>query len=836
MPFLAPDKVIYKKQGLCENEVQKSARSYGKNTLSRAKTATFFSKYLESFGDPIIKILLVALALNIIIAIKNANVYEPLGIAVALFLATFVSTLSEYGSQSAFLKLEEQTRGVRVRVMRGGKLTETDADSIVVGDTVFLCAGERVPADGVIISGRVFVDSSPLNGEGDEREHYKSAVTDKWDINCRGLLLRGCTITSGECEMAVGRVGDDTFYGAVAREIQTPAERSPLTRRLEKLAKSIGIIGYVAAAAVFFADIFNYFVIGKGIFNISSADTVAALLHALTLAITVVVVAVPEGLPMMITVVLSSNMQRLKRDNVLVRRLTGIETAGCINVLFCDKTGTLTEGKLSVEAVYDADAKKCKPTDEMKIAMGLTGGYLTADKKATGGNSTDRALLNYLKSVPDIKVQRKIPFDSQKKYAAVKVGGVWYIKGAPEVLFNKKFCTLLCDLHKRLTEEGIRVIALAKATDADNVIPIGMVAIRDRLRRDVKKSVAAVKSAGVAVCMITGDNLVSARCIARECGILEEDGIAIDSNRLAKMSDDELAKILPRLQVVARALPSDKSRLTRISKQTGLVCAMTGDGINDAPALKLSDVGIAMGSGTEVAKEAGDIIILDNSFLSVVKAVLYGRTIFKSIRKFIVFQLTVNLVALGVSVIGPFIGIDTPVTVMQMLWINMIMDTLAGLAFAGEAPDMRYMKEPPLSKNAAVLDKAMAVQTAFLVIHALSVCVIFLYSNPLGCDGQTFMSAFFALFVFQGIFAGICARCPDALNIFRRLSKNRAFLVIFALITLVQILLLYFGGELFRAFPVPADILIKTVGISSLITVTDLLRKILFKKFSKKDN
>ena len=836
MPFLAPDNVIYKKQGLTEKEVRKSVERYGDNTLSRKKSATFFSKYLESFGDPIIKILLVALALNIIIAIKNANIYEPLGIAVALFLATFVSTLSEYGSQSAFLKLEAQSRGVKVRVMRDGRLTEIDADGIVVGDTVFLCAGERVPADGVIVNGRVFVDTSPLNGESDEREHYKSAVTGDWDIHNKGLLLRGCTVTSGECEMVVGRVGDDTFYGGVAREIQLPSERSPLTKRLEKLAKSIGIIGYIAAAAVFFADLFNYFVIDGGIFNISSPHTVSALLRSLTLAITVVVVAVPEGLPMMITVVLSSNMQRLKRDNVLVRRLTGIETAGCINILFCDKTGTLTEGKLSVDAVYGADGKKCIPSDDMKIAMALTGGSITADKKATGGNATDRALLNYLKAIPDLKVVKKIPFDSEKKYAAVKTGGFWYVKGAPEVLFNKKFCTSLCNLHKSLTQDGMRVIALAKATDKDNVTPLGIVAIRDRLRRDVKKSVASVKAAGIHVCMITGDNLLSAECIARECGILEQNGVAIDSNRLMKMSDEEVKKMLPRLQVVARALPSDKSRLTRISKEMGLVCAMTGDGINDAPALKISDVGFAMGGGTEVAKEAGDIVILDNSFCSVANAVLYGRTIFKSIRKFIVFQLTINLVAVGVSVIGPFIGIDIPVTVMQMLWINMIMDTLAGLAFAGEAPDARYMREPPLTKAAPVLDKAMAVQTAFLVLHSLTVCVAFLYLNPFECDSRTFMSAFFALFVFQGIFAGVCARCPDALNIFRRLSKNRAFVIIFALISAVQILLLYFGGELFRAFPIPADVLTKTVALSSLILVTDLVRKILFKKFSKKDH
>ena len=840
MPFLSPKNIKYTERGLDAKQVSASRREYGANSLTRVKREGFFVKYLHSFGDPMIKILLIALALNFLIALKNAEFYEPMGIAIALFLATFVSTLSEYGSESAFLRLEAESSGACYRVRRDGEIKLIPSDGIVVGDTVYIDTGERVPADGVIIHGRVSTDTSALTGESKECERCKAPLPDTWDINNRGLLFRGCVITSGECVMTVGRVGDATFLGGVAREVQAPSDVSPLTRRLARLARTIGIIGYIAAALVFFSDLFNKLVIDNGfertaiIDSLTSPSVVTTLLHALTLAITVVVVAVPEGLPMMITVVLSSNMKRLKRDNVLVRRLVGIETAGCINILFCDKTGTLTEGRLSVACVYGADARPCPLTRDMAIALGVNNGAKMVAKKAVGGNATDRALLSYVKKPPDVFVSKALPFDSNTKYSAIKTGDTWYIKGAPEVLFNKNFCTPLCNLHKKLTCEGMRVLAMAKARGRDDVEILGLVAIRDKLRSTAKKAVTMAKDAGIRVCMITGDNLQTARCIASECGILGADSVVTDHAGLERLDDSELISVLPRLAVVARALPSDKSRLTRLAKQGGLVCAMTGDGINDAPALKNADVGFSMGGGTEVAKEASDIVILDNSFLSITKAILYGRTIFKSIRRFLVFQLTINLCAVGVSVIGPFIGIDTPVTVMQMLWINMIMDTLAGLAFAGEPPDMRYMRERPLTLSTPVLDGRMAMQIAIMGIHSLVVCVLFLSLNFMNLHGDEFLAAFFALFVFQGLFAGICARSQDSINIFRNISKNRAFLLIFAFIAAVQTALVYLGGELFRTVPLSPAVIVRILLLCALVIPADLLFKILLKKFSKK--
>ncbi len=821
------------KNGLSDKEAKENIKKYGSNALTRQKRNSFFRQYLSSFADPIIKILLIALALNIIIAIKNSNIYEPLGIAIALFLATFVSTLSEYAGESAFIKLEAQFCGVSYRVKRGGKTVMLPIDDIAVGDTVIIGAGERVPADCLVIDGQVRVDMSALNGESAEVTRKKAAPPDKWDLSSPSLLFRGCEIMSGECVVSVGRVGDNTFYGSVAKEVQKSPPVSPLTKRLSRLASVIGIIGYIAAALVFFADMFCALAINMQPFSFS------LVLHALTLAITVVVVAVPEGLPMMITVVLSSNMGRLKRDNVLVRKLVGIETAGCINMLFCDKTGTLTTGKLTVERIFDKNGEYTNLSDDMRICLGVNNESTLVGKKASGGNATDRALLEYVRNVPDVTVQSRVPFDSARKISAVKCGGKWYVKGAPENLFDKNNYNSLCNLHKDLTSQGFRVIAMAVGDSLESLVPLGIVVIRDRLRKDAKSAVTLLKQAGIGVCMVTGDNLLTAKTIACECGILTGDKKAIDSDMLSKLTDSELSDLIPNLAVVARALPSDKSRLIRVAREKGMVIAMTGDGINDAPALKSADVGFSMGSGTEVAKFAGDIIILDDSILSITKAVLYGRTIFKSIRKFIVFQLTINMCAVGISVIGPFIGIDTPVTVMQMLWINMIMVTLAGLAYAGESPDISYMKQKPIAKNAQVIDRCAASQIFCMGLYTLLLSVLFLWAEPFKnffgfyTSERVFMTAFFALFVFSGLAAGVAARSPKGKNIFRGLSKNRAFTMIFLFISIVQILILYFGGRVFRTVFIPPRLLIYVVLLSTTVIAVDFLRKLFYKKEKK---
>ncbi len=851
MPFLLPCQIKYKPSGHSEKDAKKYLKEYGANSFTEKPRKTFFKQYLSAFGDPIIKILLIALALNIIIAFKNANIYEPLGIAVAVFLATFVSTLSEYGSESAFYELSRKSGAQECRAVRNGKLIVLPVCDITVGDSIILSAGERVPADGIVVQGRVLVNQSALNGESKEAQKEPSKLTDKWDLDDRAQLFCGSVITSGECIMAIGRTGDNTFYGSIASELQSDKEKSPLTERLRRLAKVLSIIGYCASGLVLFADLFNSIFIDNG-FNktfiinelMSPSAMISNLLHAITLAITVVVVAIPEGLPMMITVVLSSNMHRLKRDNVLVRKLVGIETGGSLNILFCDKTGTVTTGKLSVTGFYDTNGNYYKkiPADfktDILRSLVLNNESTMIGNTATGGNATDRALLEYAydRNCKKETVSKKIPFDSTRKYSAVLCRGTWYIKGAPEVVFSK--CSIVSKeiyaKFEQLTTTGARVIALAKGTDGVRYTLLGIVIISDKIRRDARQAVKTVRGAGISVCMVTGDNLDTACAIAENSGILDRNGITLTSEQLSRMSDNELCNILTKLQVVARALPSDKSRLVRIAKSMGLVCGMTGDGINDAPALRQADVGFAMGSGTEVAKEAGDIVILDDSFSSIAKSILYGRTIFKSIRKFIVFQLTLNLCAVGISVIGPFIGSDTPVTVMQMLWINIIMDTLAGLAFAGEAPLKSYMNEAPKKRSEPVLNGAMVLQIMSMGLYSLFLCIMFLSTRYFKVhfgyySGTTeFMTAFFALFIFCAVFEGVLARSVRT-NIFAGLLKNKSFIGIFLLITAVQIWLIYNGGVMFRTTPIPISRLVASICLAATVIPFNVICKLIFGK------
>lgn len=864
--------------GLSDREVRQSRQEHGSNRLVQGKRRGFFARYLDSFGDPIIKVLLAALAINTVFLFRGHDWYESVGIAVAVFLATFVSTLSEYGSEAAFEKLEEEAAAVRCRVRRGGRLCTVPIEEIVVGDIVLLQSGERIPADGILIDGVLRVDESSLNGESRETE---KRVTEAFSPTDRDALLRGAVVCSGDGVMQVCRVGGNTVYGALAAEIQEETRESPLKLRLEGLAHTLSRIGFVAAGLVAAADLFSTFVL-SGASPASLADLFGALMHAATLALTVIVVAVPEGLPMMITVVLSSNMRRMLRDHVLVRKLVGIETSGSLNLLFTDKTGTLTVGRPTVSVFTDTEGHTFRSTEEMRAQpllrelVRISGVYNTESTHSggelLGGNATDRALLSFvLGRQPlhtELTVLGKIPFDSERKWSGVELGGTlggWerlsFYKGAPERILaacdrylgsdgkvhpftDKAAVTARRTARER---EAMRMIGLAVCERPLSDTPTGLIflgeaALRDELRPEVRGAMKTMREAGVTVVMMTGDGEETARAIARAAGVLtpsDGDEAVVTGAALQAMSDAEVAARLPKLRVIARALPSDKSRLVRLSQQQGLVVGMTGDGVNDAAALKKADVGFAMGSGTEVAKQAGDIVVLDDNFASIGKAVLYGRTIFKSIRRFIIFQLTMNLCAVGVSVIGPLLGLETPVTVMQMLWVNIIMDTLAGLAFAGEPPLPEYMKEPPKKRDEPVLNRYMLSQILGTGLFTVGLCVFFLTWEPFhalfryGVQPIYQMTAFFALFIFCGIFNSISAR-TTRLNLLAYLHRNPAFIVILLLITAVQLGLIYYGGTLFRTAGLTAAELFRVIALSALVIPFDLLRKAVLRAFHRK--
>ncbi len=829
--------------GLSEAEAAESRRIHGENVLPKAKQRPFILAFLKNLGDPVIRILLGALVINLIFLFRSSDIVETLGIGISVFTATLISTLSERGSERAYERLE-QTEGGKCRVRRREGVRELPFCEVCVGDIVILSAGDEVPADGILISGEVSLDQSSMTGES--RAVRKMPGTDRGLLpSSPSSMLRGARLLSGSGEMRVEAVGAATMLGTISREVQAQVRESPLKVRLRKLAGQISRLGYIGAVLVALAFLFNIFIIDSSFSGELILEKLrdtpylfSRLLDAFTLGLTVVVVAVPEGLPMMIAVVLSSNVKRMVRDGVLVKKGVGIEAAGSMDLLFTDKTGTLTAGAMQVTSIVSPDGevcasfrefeRKCPENADHYRAAVILGSSCSTDPSGAviGGNPTDRALFCSVKGKREVHGEAiaRIDFDSARKFSAVKIreGGatVWLYIGAPELLLPKltrktpkmgKYISEMC-------RKGARGVALAlyrgenipKEGIPEGLEPIGAAILRDPVRKNAPAMLSRLHGAGIQVVMVTGDSRETAESIAKECGIMTgRFNTVIDSGELSRMSDGDVKQILPRLAVVARALPSDKSRLVRIAQSQGRVTGMTGDGINDAPALRAADVGFAMGSGSAVAKDAGDIVILSDDLGGIANAVLYGRNIFKSIRKFICLQLTVNLSAVGVSMAGPFIGIDQPVTVIQMLWLNIIMDTLGGLAFAGEAAQERIMREKPKRRDEEILSPYMKSRISFLGLFSLALSLYFLsseriFSNFAESAGDAkFLSGFFAFFVFLGIFNCFNSR-SDRLNLLSGLGKNPAFVLIIGSVAFLQILFTYIGGSILRTVALSA--------------------------------
>ncbi len=873
--------------GLNERQVSESIKAFGENKIKKSKRFTFIGQFFKNLGDPIIRILIGALIINTVFMFHDINWPETIGIAAAVFTATLVSTLSEYGSEKAFDKLSSHTEASEYTVIRKGKRITVKESDIVCGDIIYIYAGEIIPADCIILDGAVSVNQAALTGESREiRKQMKNGPSGSFLLDeslsivpdDKYGIFKGCVCVDGECKAVVCKVGDNTFMGNVAAELQRKTRPSPLKEKLSALAGTVSKLGYMFAALIMCAYLFNVFVISSDFSSTLILEKIRdvqflahSLISAVTLGVSVIVVAVPEGLPMMITVVLSSNMKKMLKSGVLVRKPVGIETAGGMNILFTDKTGTLTTGNMTVNEVVTrnkrflsaSEIEKDKHFSEYLIP--LTDGLISSGKKT----STEKAVLSFFKTKSTDRrkaiLKERIPFNSKRKFSAcsymISSKENVYLLGASEMLLD--CCSFFIDENgdvRPMTEydrlffsdyitekanSSARVMLLAQAPHEylsdirrgqtpSALCAVFALSIRDDLRRDIKKSVYETKTAGVQVVMITGDNKATALAIAKEAGIYDkEHTVALNGDEIAVMSDEELTEVLPRLAVVSRALPSDKLRLVELSGKLGLVSGMTGDGINDAPALKNADVGFAMGSGSDVAKEASDIILTNNSFHSITKAILYGRTVFESIRKFITFQLTMNLCAMGVSLIGPFINIDNPITVIQMLWVNIIMDTLGGLAFAGEIPLSKYMKRPPINKTEKILSKKMISCILFLGIYTLALSIAFLkldfFKKLFEGKGETyFLTCFFALFIFCGIFNSFNARAPEG-NLLSHIAGNKAFISIILFVGITQLAIIYFGGSVFRTVPLtPHDLLVCAL-LSLTVIPADMIRKLFSK-------
>ena len=840
--------------GLSDEEVKQSRKKHGTNNVNNTKKNSFLSLLIESLGDPIIKILLIALAVKVVFLFHDADWFETLGILIAIFLASFISTISEYGSEKAFKRLQDESSNILVKVKRNGMLTKVNINEIVVNDIVMLESGDLVPADAIVLKGGVLVDESALNGETKEVEK-----------NLGSEVLKGSIICDGECILRITRVGKNTLYGNIEVEVMSKTIDSPLRSRLHTLASTISKIGYIGSVLVVISYLFSVIVLKNNFDMTLIMETISNpklmidyLIYSMTLCVTVIIVAVPEGLPMMVALVLSSNVKRMLKSNVLVRKMVGIETAGSINILFTDKTGTITNGKLSVIKLINykgvvENNSKYKNIFLESLLYNNQSNYNNGE--VIGGNTTDQAIMNYIKKEKNEDYENVVLFNSKNKYSVTKLvnKNIFYFKGANEVIIENADYYLdelgykqllrdknkLYDIVKTKTKEGLRVISVgykSNNSDLNGLCFIGFVVIKDEIRDNAKDGIKLVNDAHIQTVMITGDDKSTASSIGREIGLVNSiNDIILTHDDLEKMTDTNISKIIPNLKIVARALPTDKSRLVKICQSMGLVVGMTGDGVNDAPALKIADVGFAMGSGTEIAKESSDIVILDNNLISIGNAILYGRTIFKSIRKFVIYQLTVNCCALVLSIIGPIIGISTPITVIQMLWINMIMDTLAGLAFSYEPPLDEYLKEIPKKRNETIINKYMYAEIILTGVYSSLVCLFYLSSSfikslfRVDTNNIYFMTGFFALFIFMGIFNAFNAR-TTRLNLFSNLKKNKVFIILFSLISIVQMYLIYYGGSLFRTYGLSIMELLIIFFMALTVIPVDLFRKVLFKR------
>lgn len=882
-------------KGLTAQQVEESRKKNGANTLTQIPPDPLWKKILEGFKDPMIMILLVALAIQVVLWIMGkAEWYEPVCVLVAILLANGVASFSEHSQEgkASLLKAEEESKEM-TKILRDGQLHEMHVSEVVVGDIIYLQAGDKIPADGEIVEGEVMVDQAALNGETEEAR--KAPNPNKEEYNIKDLLnthyaYRGTVVVSGEAYMEVKVVGDHTLFGELALEVQEDTRETPLQVKLGKLAKQISTFGYIGAIAIIIG------VIAVNVLGLTGTPWVHSwdnwlklVIEAVTVAVTIIICAVPEGLPMLTSILLSFQSIRMIKDNVLVRKINGLETAGSLSLLFTDKTGTITEGRLSVVELATGNQRIFTKMTDLPASMrsdiitgiGLNNSATVSGNEIIGGNSTDRAMMAFLLGEGAVAQMNRDevvgfnPFNSTKKMSDVTVTrngkSITYVKGAPERIIER--CARFIDENgeeKPLNHEtqsslliymdaqagrSMRLLGVAKTEgdpDGKDLTLVCVLSIRDNVRKEVIPAIKEVQDAGIQVVMVTGDRKETAVAIAREAGLLRETtDVALTSAEMAEKSDDELKKILPNLRVVARALPTDKSRLVRIAQELNLVVGMTGDGVNDSPALKKADVGFAMGSGTEVAKEAGDITILDDNFTSIDKAILYGRTMFKSIRKFLIFQLTVNVAAVLTCFLAPFFGENEILTVVQLLLINLAMDTLAAIAFGSEPALREYMKEKPIPRDASIVSKSMLIEVIVSALYVTAACLLIRFLPALwdligaSATGYTWEiiseqigksnmqlylnSAVFATFMMAITFNGFNAR-TDHLNVFEHLGRNRNFLLIMALIFVAQFVFVTIGGDVLSVRPLLATTWLVCCVIAFLVIPVELIRRALMKK------
>lgn len=880
--------------GLSDKEVEQSREKYGSNAIPDSEPTTFWEEFKETFGDPMIKILLAIAALMIVMFFFGyAEIYEPLGTIIAVLIVAFVSAKTGVASDTKYRELKDSTEKDKCKVHRNGVVAVIEVDDVVVGDKILLQSGDKIPADGILIDGSLKIDNSALNGEAEEckKTAAEESVQLAEDITGdtfvdKHSLFRGAVVFDGEGILDVRKVGLKTMMGKMAQEMQEDEPDSPLKVKLAKLAKQISTFGYIGAiviAVLYFA----YFIVSAGgpgaYFAGGIQNVLMDVIDAVSLAVVIIVCAVPEGLPLMISLVLMQNTSKMLDHNVLVRKAEGIETAGSLNILFSDKTGTITKGSLEVVDFFCADGKSIHIPDlsqygKVKSLIDLAIGKNTqsmfdASHKVIGGNATDQALMKFigeetflgLSADTECVVSEHQGFNSTNKFSQARIDSVGktFYKGAPERLLGaaEKYMDAegnIKDIDKaaldkkidELAAKAMRVLAfgysespLTENSINSDVVIIGLVGIRDDVRPEARDAIKEVKNAGIQVVMITGDRLETAVAIAKDAGLLQDkEDMAISSAQLNEMSDDEVKQIIPRIRVIARALPTDKSRMVRLCQEMNLVVGMTGDGVNDSPALKRADVGFAMGSGTEAAKEAGKIVILDDNFKSIKDAILYGRTIYHNILKFCKFQLVINVAAVVVSAIAPFFGVEEPLKVTHLLFVNLVMDGLGAIMLGNEPALEKYMTEKPRRRDESIVSKKMMAQIVVMGLWLTVMSFVYLkapfFINLFENEAQH-LTGYFVLFIVSALFNGFNVR-DDGFGIFKGLDQNTGFLKVFFLIILVQALIVNAAlvpfaaftwiGNMFSCVPFGIKGWIAVVLLAVTMIPVDMVRKLIVNK------
>ncbi len=844
-----------KLQGLSDEEVIRNREQHGENTLTPPKRESIWKLYLEKFKDPVIKVLLVAAALSLGISIIENEYAETIGIIFAIFLATGIGFYFEYDASKKFDLLSAVGEETQVKVLRGGKIHSIPRREVVVNDIVIIENGEEIPADGELLEATSLqVNESSLTGE---LMVDKTINPDDFDPDATypsNTVMRGTTVTDGHGIMRVTRVGDQTEIGKVARQsTEESEEETPLNKQLTRLANLIGKVGFTIAGVTFAVfvtrDLYAWFQMHDSVQGWHQGmEVVQIVLKYFMMAVTLIVVSVPEGLPMSVTLSLALNMRRMLATNNLVRKMHACETMGAVTVICTDKTGTLTQNKMQV---YETQFPALATHEELITNSMAVNSTAFIERKGEEelipiGNPTEGALLLWLHKQghdyellrEESKVISQLPFSTERKYMATlaeKEGKrTLYIKGAPEIILRhsktflsteEKICPI--EAYRATAEEqlmkyqnmAMRTLGFAIAevdekagSDCEELVAnsaitfLGIAAISDPIRPDVPAAVAKCQSAGIDIKIVTGDTPGTATEIARQIGLWkpeDTDRNRITGTEFAALTDEEALDRVMDLKIMSRARPTDKQRLVQLLQKHGAVVAVTGDGTNDAPALNHAQVGLSMGTGTSVAKEASDITLLDDSFNSIGTAVMWGRSLYKNIQRFIAFQLTINVVALAIVLLGAIMGTELPLTVTQMLWINLIMDTFAAMALASIPPSESVMKQKPRKSTDFIITPAMYRNIGGMGLLFVGVLVgLYLYMNAnalLNLKGLTVFFTIFVMMQFWNLFNARVLGTDD--SAFKGFSKSYTLWIVAAIILGGQFVIVQWGGSVFRTTP-----------------------------------